>query len=52
MATEKEKGPMSPSNRNNKAAPQHRGVRSGGNLPSGDAKSPKYGGNPIEPPRK
>ena len=31
--------------RYNKALPQHRGVQSGGTLPTGQAKSPKYGGH-------
>ena len=36
------------SSRHNSNAPQHRGVRSGGSLPSGQARSPKEGGLPLK----
>ncbi|TAN33417.1 hypothetical protein EPN28_02610 [Patescibacteria group bacterium] len=41
MKSAQKKGPPSPSSRHNDLASQHRGVKSGGALPSGDAKSPK-----------
>ena len=34
------------SSRKNRALPQHRGIASGGSVPSGFAKSPKKGGYP------
>ena len=40
------------STRKDSNAPQHRGVRSGGSMVSGDAKSPKNGGRPIMPPAR
>jgi hypothetical protein len=33
------------SSRHNGSLPQHRGINSGGTLPTGQAKSPKYGGH-------
>lgn len=33
--------------RNDSSAPQHRGKASGGDLPSGAARSPKNGGQPL-----
>ena len=40
-----------PSSRHNVEAPQHRGIKSGGYMVTGQARSPKKGGVALKPSR-